>query len=260
MSLDELSRVSTQEEIPDSVSKVNSDNVIKPKNEDHERAYSFDEYDDIITHAESLRQIDERKKLIRTRNERLEAIASSEKTNLVSESRVYEFANEMGIPKEFVDMAIALRYPSEEEKLRDLERIGLTVTNDEMIWHLKAIYMNGILTELRKNFPREEFCTDEAIAPYGHLELYHKIKKPIKKRFLWKTWYSIEEKKKILLGMQNSFDGDYLNIFSPLILRICPGLINELVKKIGSYDDYKHKLKIRRCYPLDLTKIPEFNS
>lgn len=64
-----------------------------------QRTFSFDEYCRIIDYAELLRELDKRKESPKAKSRLEELSSDSVKVNKVLESRVYEFAGEMGIPE-----------------------------------------------------------------------------------------------------------------------------------------------------------------
>ena len=127
------------------------------------------------------------------------------------------------------------------EDLIRMEEVNFSYENK------KEAYKIVILDSLRREFPLDDF----GIEPYRRFEglkVFKTSKKAVKKRFLWKTYYTFTRKKEELASVSIYPDMIAISIHHPSFLNILGGQFNKLNKFFG----LNPKTIIR--YPIDVVE------
>ncbi len=204
-----------------------------------ERNLPEKEFLDLIALADSLRQFDERKGD--------KAVLDAVEGTLVHEgnfpvSVAYEVAQSLGISADYMERAIALRYPTVEQQFADIYDHGAIPSFGAII----KTYGNVLIDSVRSSLPTDKFDLDtykrgyDAIDGDGYVRIYHIHETRHEGRFLfWKT-ERVEKNRKQIVDL-DFFSSRYKSVPSgkfvlhvqvkdPLFLRACGDSLKELNK------------------------------
>ena len=111
-----------------------------------ERCLSEREFSDLIALADSLKQFDEKKRAV------LDAVGERDDGNFPI-SVAYEVAQSLGIPADYMDRAIALKYPSVQQQFANIQEHGADPSFDAVI----NTYGKVLLNSLTSLLPQDTF-------------------------------------------------------------------------------------------------------
>lgn len=186
-----------------------------------------DELVDVIAHANSLYNF----------NERLQASIPKSLTldERIPFDVVYQAANELLIPKEYVEKALTIRYQSVEKQLADIRRHGVIPS----IGTISSIYHNALINTLKAKIPTDKFTTNrDDNSSHPMFNFYKVIDKEKRSKFLfWEKTKNIRSYKRLANLQFYSDAGNNaprqkfkLNIVlkDPLFLHTCGETLEEL--------------------------------
>ncbi|MFI5241242.1 MAG: hypothetical protein ACHQUA_02290 [Microgenomates group bacterium] len=186
-----------------------------------ERILSEEEVKGIIGHAEALRSV--------AGLDRAQEVGIISLREGVSVSRLYEIAQEVDIPKEYIDRAIASRYQSPREMREQLEEIGARPSSKIVNNYKIKTIRNRLLSSLQNTFPSDEFLIegDESHHPFDGWAFFYLVKKVGKAGF-----FSGQRTERIAYVNGNS-DPPKIDIYSPVFVQGCKEAVKILEEKFG---------------------------
>ncbi len=210
-----------------------------------ERNLSEKEFLDLIALADSIRQFDERKR-DRTVLNTVEGIPACEGNFPVSVA--YDVAQSLGIPADYMERAIALKNPTIEQQLADIERYGVVPSFGAVV----KTYETVLLRSLEEALPLDKFKSSSWSSRLGMLEggdgevyLHRVLESVHKRRFLFWETERVDTSSKRLVKLE-FFSDKYKSIEpgrfavkaqvnDPLFLRACGDTFEQLNQNFGKY-------------------------
>ena len=205
-----------------------------------ERIFTRDQILSILSEAELLRELELRKSSV----SRLEVISSNvPAAENLPESVLYRVAEGNKLPKEYVDKIIAMRFPSQEQQLEDVRKLGI----EPSAIAIADTYLEYSINALKSNFPLDHFGISskklkrnrfylDAI-PDAHIE---KTEKKIKKGFFGRKKIKKETKPLASFSYDHYRHIMEINIFDPCFTRACGDV---LIKVNKSFPEIKCTIK-----------------
>ena len=220
----------------ESINLESSNKEVIYSESEKERKFTKEEYLGIMEGAEFLREFEARKgKMSQDMVSRL----SLNETE-VPLSRVYRLAEDLGIDKQYVNKYLEMRFPSEEQKLEDLNKYH--ATPDFII--MQRSYINILKSILENALPDAKFIFkySESIN-MGFINVLM-LENKIKKSLIFRKNKIVKKKKKI--ASTNNFVK--WDLYDSCFLRFC----GENLDKLNSFYDKKPTMIYH--YDVDLLK------
>src|SRR3989344_5978930 len=237
----EGNRPNSKDSEQDHINPKNSDKAIIYSKSEAEKKFTKEEYLGIMEGAEFLREFEARKgKMSQDMISRL-----SLDENEVPLSRVYRLAEDLGIGSQYVDKYLEMRFPSEEQKLEDLNKYH-AIPDDRT---MQRSYIKTLKLSLENAFPNEEFIFKSG----GFLNRFLNgesfgvfiLKNKVKDGLIFKKNKIVKNREKIA---SVSISYSLWNLYDPCFLRVCGKNLNKL------NDIYNKKPSMRYYYDVDLVK------
>jgi len=181
------------------------------KDNELERMFSEEDVKGIIAHAEALKSVD--------------AIGRAQKAGSLylgegtSVQHLYEIAQEIDIPRSYIDRAMATRYPSPKEMREQLDEIGAKPQSDLV----ERVYRKSLKAALENTFPSERFRAG------GDLKqniFYRDFINPDR------IFFKDDTKELARLSFYNG-KTIILDIYSPMFVTACGSTLNRLNERFG---------------------------
>ena len=204
-----------------------------PQTQKLERILSEAELKEAVARAEAFRAHDEFLKDGERYRTALKQLGSPEG---VSVSRAYQIAQELDIPRDYFQRALAMS-PSREEKLEQLKVIGAEPNSDDLAEYAGLNFIHIMGDALMKGLPSEETYAMVNLCVNGRVCTQMGILKE-KKRILRKP---TKEKKILAQASLWSVKTDYsgngeIHIYSPLFITACGEALTNFEKGFGTFE------------------------
>ena len=184
------------------------------------RPLSKEEFVDVVTTAELLYY--DQGKTNQALVERLKGADSSALTL----SDAYDYADEQGIPKEYINRALRVLPPTFEQKMEDIENCGAELTEETKF----KIILRSLMEALRGKYPEKSFNKSNF---HGYDSKYE----------IWETWTTEEpyfrfwrrtvSNRRRLAFISSSSEITRVWIDDESFTRACCDTLNELKERFG---------------------------
>lgn len=192
-----------------------------------------EELKNVIAYADSLQQYDRR----RQDQHLLEGIVRREtEKEGIALPVVYEIGEELDIPREYLQRALELLYPSKEQMKQDLFALGARPSAKAIL----PIYRQRLQDAFKRNVPFEEIYVENSRESEGHL-YFHRVSRK-------KKWaFTFTQKKEIAAIWMSGSVPMYLdiNLYHPLFLHAAGKELQELN---GLFKEYIRQPEITYHY------------
>jgi hypothetical protein len=171
-----------------------------------------EELKNVIAYADSLQQYDRRRQDQRL----LEGIVKREVDKReVPLPLVYEIGQELDIPREYLEKAMTMLYPSREQMVEDIKRFESVPGTIEFVIEAYRQQLNEVLL-LNRGIEEYKVSSSEA-SHYGNVDV-----KKLTKRTFWK-WERTQKQRFAFLyfwGGNKQFITVDITVYNPLFLRL----------------------------------------
>ncbi len=214
-----------------------------------ERAFNREQALYILDQSELLKELDSKKTALLRMSSLDTTIPEEDNLSL---STLYRVAESARIPREYVDKIVAMRYPSPQQQLEDVEKFNIKPSPRGLL----MTYCTNFGNALKSHFPMDEFIHSHLYGSYGYV--IERIKKIIKKGFFGKKKIEREVSPFATIEYDESSRGMALlhrtlniTLLDPCFIRACGKTLAELNKR---FSGAVNKIEITHDYKLDCLK------